>query len=188
MKRSFILIPALLLLFIAGIFYYPAIARYFNSRPVKEPDLLRKEMIFSIINPFYQADTLILETKWGFCGNSTPEEHPIIFETKFESEVYRRSLIEQINRPVLSEAAFYQIMDSVRILQFNGIYPPDWWHTCSMGKVIAEIKAEQLSPTKVRLYEMYQFANTIKSIQQEFIYKRNRWTYSLIDTVTQLVN
>ena len=186
-KRRLILIPVIILTVIAGLFIYPKVDRYLKQRPIKEANILRNEIIASIRNPFTQADTLILETRWMFCGNSDPDELPVVFATQLEEENYKQLLAQQINKPVLTMTEFNKVMDAVRYIRFNGEYPPSLWDTCRVGKVSADIKAEQLSPRLVRLYENYLFADTAKYIRKDFAFDGNKWTYSITDTSSQVI-
>lgn len=185
-KRQLILIPVIILTVIGGVLIYPKVNRHLKQRPIKEPDLLRNEIVASIRNPFTQADTLILETTWMFCGNSDPDELPVVFATKLEEENYKQFLARQVNKPVLTMTEFNKVMDTIRIVRFNGDYPPSLWDTCRVGKVSADIKAEQLSPRQVRLYENYLYADTTKYIRKDFIFDGNKWTYSITDTSMQV--
>jgi hypothetical protein len=188
MKRILIIIPVVLLLVIGGLLISPKVNRFFKERPVKEADLLRMKIIASIINPFDQADTLILDTKWGFCGNSEPDELPVIFDTKLEEEGFRQLLSLQIDKRVLTQLEFSKVMDTVRQVRFHGENPPSLWDSCRVGKVAADITAEQISPKHVRLYESYLYANISKIIQKDFVYDGSNWAYSIIDTFTEVLN
>jgi hypothetical protein len=183
MKRLIILISIIAL----AVIIYPKVDRYFKQRPIKEADLLRNEIVASIKNPFIQADTLILETSWKFCGNSDPDELPIVFATRLEEEKYRQLLAKQVNTPILTIAEFNKVMDAVRNIRFKGEYTPSLWDTCRAGKVSADIKAEQLSPKQVRLYENYLYADTAKYIRKDFAFVGGKWTYSITDTSTQVL-
>lgn len=188
MKRIIILISVIILTAIAGLFIYPKVDRYFRQRPIKNADILRTEIIASIKNPFSQADTLILETQWMFCGNSDPDELPVVFDTKLGSEKYRYLLAKQVQTPVLTMSEFQKVMDTVRLLRFSGEYPPSLWDTCRIGKVSADIKAEQLSPRKIRLYENYHYADTVKYIRKDFKFNDDKWTYSIVDASLQILS
>lgn len=187
MKKLLILIPVLIVTFIGGVFIYPKVDRFFKARPVKNQDVLRSEIIASIRNPFNQADTVILETRWMFCGNSDPDELPVVFDTQLEDENYKQLLVKQIQKPVLTMSEFNKVMDTVRQVRFNGEYPPSLWDTCRVGKVAADIKAEQLSPKRIRLYENYVFADIAKHIRKDFVFDDDKWRYSITDTSTQVL-
>ncbi len=187
-KSQIILIPVIILTIFAGLFIHPKIGRYLKQRPIKNPDTLRSEIVKSIRNPFQKADTLILETNWMFCGNSNPDESPVVFETKLEEENYKLLLAKKVNKPVLTMTEFNKVMDEVRKNQFNGEYPPSLWDTCRLGKVSADIKAEQLSPILVRLYEYYLYADTAKYFQKDFTFKGEKWTYSVTNQSTEVLS
>lgn len=186
MKRLLIFIPVFILTLMAGFFIYPKVNRFLKERPVKNADALRNKIIASIRNPFFQADTVILETRWMFCGNSEPDELPVVFDTQLENENYKSLLAEQIDKPVLTMTEFNKVMDRVRFVRFNGEYPASLWDTCRVGKVAADIKAEQLSPKKVRLYENYIYVDTSKYVCKDFVFDGSKWIYSVIDTSTQV--
>ena len=187
MKRRIILISVIILIVITGFFIYPKVDRYFMSRPVKNADVLRDEIVASIINPFAQADTVILDTRWGFCGNSDPDELPIVFDTYLENETYKQLLSKRIQKPVLTMNEFNKVMDKIRQSRYNGEYPPSLWDTCRVGKVSADINAEQLSSKKVRVYENYLYNDTAKFVRKDFVFNGSKWTFSIIDTSTQVL-
>jgi len=187
MKKLLIIIPVLILIIIGGFLVYPKVEHFFKERPVKNEASLRNEIIASISNPFNQADTVILETRWMFCGNSDPDELPIVFDTQLENENYKGLLAKQFQKPVLTMSEFNKVMDRVRQVRFNGEYPPSLWDTCRVGKVAADIKAEQLSPKRIRLYENYLYADIAKSIHKDFVFDGSKWTYSITDTSTQVL-
>jgi len=187
MKKLLIIIPALILTLIAGVFIYPKVDRFFKERPVKRAHILRKEIIASIANPFKQADTVVLDTRWMFCGNSDPDELPIVFDTQLENENYKGLLAKQFQKPVLTMTEFNKVMDTVRQVRFNGEYPPSLWDTCRVGKVAADVKAEQLSPKHIRLYENYLYNDIAKSVHKDFVFDGSKWTYSITDTSTQVL-
>jgi hypothetical protein len=186
MKRLLILIPVLILIVIGALLIYPKVDRFFKERPVANADVLRSEIIASISNPFNQADTLILDTRWMFCGNSDPDELPVVFDTKLEDENFKQLLAKQIDKRVLTMSEFNKVMDTVRKVRFNGEYPPSLWDTCRVGKVAADIKAEQLSPKHIRVYENYLYADIAKSIHKDFVFDGSKWGYSITDTSTQV--
>jgi hypothetical protein len=170
-----------------AVIIYPKVDRYFKQRPVKEPDLLRSEIVGSIRNPFVQADTLLLETNWMLCGNSDPDELPNVFETLLEEGKYRQLLATRVNKPILTMAEFNKVMDTVLNIRFKGEYPASLWDTCRVGKVSADIIAEQISPKQVRLYENYVYADTAKFLRKDFSYYGGKWTFSISDSSTQIL-
>lgn len=188
MGRFVISVFLIILALPVGYFIYIKADRYIKQLPVPGADNLRIAIISSINNPFPQADTLILETTWMFCGNSEPEELPITFDTKLEEINHKSSLSRQLNLSILTMTEFHKVMDTVRKYRFNGEYPPSLWDTCRMGKVSADIKAERLSPKKVRLYENYLYNDIAKYVRKDFTYNSGKWTYQVIDTSTQYLS
>jgi hypothetical protein len=188
MKILLILVPVLIVTIVGVLFIKPKFERFLKERPVKSEDVLRNEIITSISNPFHQADTLILDTRWMFCRNSNPDDLPVIFDTQLEEENYQRLLAKQIHKPVLTMSEFNKVMDTVRQVRFNGEYPPGLWDICRVGKVTADIKAEQLSPGHIRLFENYLYADIAKNIRKDFVFDGSNWTYSITDTSTQVLN
>lgn len=187
-KRQIILFPVIILTIFAGLYIYPKVGRHLKERPIKNPDTLRSEIVKSIRNPFKEADTLILETDWMFCGNSNPDELPVVFDTKLQEENYMLLLSRQVNKPVITMTEFNKVMDEVRNNRFNGDYPPSLWNTCRLGKVSADIKAQQLSPRQVRLFEYYLYADTAKYIQKDFTFHGDKWTYSITNHSTEVLS
>lgn len=186
-KRQILLISVIILAVIGRVFIYPKINRYFKQRPANEADILRNEIVKSIRNPFKEADTLILQTRSMFCGNSDPNELPVVFETQLEEGKYKQLLAKQINKPVLTISEFNKVMDTVLDIRFRGDYPPSLWDTCRIGKVSVDILAEQLSARQVRLLENYLYADTAKYIQKEFTFDGYEWTYSIIDSSSRVL-
>ena len=187
MKRILIIISILLLAPFAIIFIYPKIDRFFRGRPVKEANILRHEIIASISNPFIQADTFIVESDWGFCGNTDPDDLPIVFDIQLENENYKRVLAKKIQMPVLTMNEFNKVMDMILQARFKGQYPTSLWDTCRIGKVSVDIKAEQFSSKKVRLHETYLYNNITKYFCKDFVFDGNKWIYSITDTSTQVL-
>ena len=188
MKRFLIITSLLIITLIAGAFIYPKLNRYFKGRPVKNADILRKEIIASISNPFAQADTVILETTWGFCGNTNPNDLPIVFDSYLENEAYKQLLSKQLHTPVVTMNEFHKVMETVRQNRFNGGYVPGLWNICRTGKVSADIKAEQFSPNKVRVYENYLYNDTAKYVRKDFAFNNGKWSFTITDTSTQILS
>jgi hypothetical protein len=185
MKRFLISTLVIILALAFGYGIYIAIDNEFKHRPLKNTAVLRDKILASITNPFPQADTLILDTRWEFCGNSKPSEIPIIFDTYLDSNGYKNKLQSNLHIPVLTITEFDKVMDTVRKYKFKGEYPPSLWDTCSIGKVSAGIGAEKISSTKVSVYESYIYNNVAKTIQKDFVFKNGNWTYNIVDTMTQ---
>ena len=181
MKRYLILSVFLIVVLVVVYFSYFKICNLINDQRIKSPDILREEILASISNPFIQADTLILETRWMVCGNNKPEEFPIVFDTQLDSTNYKNKLIGKLNLTVLTISEFHKVMDTVRINRFKGVYPPSLWDTCRVNKISAEIKAEALSNSKIRVYENYLYNDTLKYICKDFDYNEGKWTFKIVD-------
>jgi len=184
MKRFLLLILGTILM--AGTIYfgYSKVARYMKQRPVADAENLRRQIISSIRNPFPQSDTLILETQWMFCGNSDPDQLPIVFDTKLED--YKEALSRQAHVTVLTMTEFHKVMDKVSKTRFDDEYNPHLWDLCRMNKVATEIVAEQLSPRKVKLYENYRYNDAMKYVRKEFTFDHGAWTWQVTDTLVQI--
>jgi hypothetical protein len=187
MKRFLIITAFIIVALAGGYFGYTKVDSYIRHRPIKSPDILRNDIITSIRNPFTQADTLVLETRWMFCGNSEPDELPIVFDTQLDDSNYKSKLADKLHLSVLTMTEFHEVMDTIRKYRFKGEYPPSLWDTCRIGKVSADIKAEQLSSKKIRLYENYLYNDTAKYIRKDFVYNGDKWTFKIIDTSTQVL-
>ncbi len=185
MKRFFISTLVIILTLALGFWVYTSIDNNFKNRPLQNTDVLRAKILASITNPFPQADTFILDTRWEICGNSKPSEIPIIFDTYIDSSSYKSRLQNNLHIPVLTMSEFDRVMDTVRKYRFNGEYPPSLWDTCRIGKVSAGIGAEKISSTKVSLYESYIYNDIAKTIQKDFVFKNDNWTFSIVNTTTQ---
>jgi hypothetical protein len=186
MKRFLIFTVFIIVALLVGFFSYNKIDSYIRHRPVKDPDVLRNDIIASISNPFPQADTVVLKTHWMFCGNSDPDDLPIVFDTQLEESNNKSKLSDKLQLPVLTMIEFRTIMDTVRKYRFKGEYSSSLWDTCRIGKISADIKAEQLSAKKVRLYENYLYNDTIKFIQKDFAYDGDKWTFKITETSTEV--
>lgn len=145
---------------------------------VIEAGALRTEMIKSIKNPFPQGDTLVLDTMWVFCENSSPYELPVIFDTQFGDMKYKKLFIRQFNIPVVSSEEFSSVMDTILKYKFHNNYPESLWDSCRVGKVAADIKAESLSYNKVILHEIYMYNEKRISISKAFTYNKGKWTFT----------
>ena len=167
---------------------YVSIQNDLKHGPLKKAGNLRSVVLASITNPFPQADTFILDTRWIICGNTTPEEIPIIFNTLLDSNIYKNKLADKLHVRVLTIAEFNNVMDTIRKYRFHDEYPPSLWDTCRIGKVTADINAQQLTSTKVRLYEYYQFNNKEKIIQKDFTFKDDEWACSKVDTMPGMIS
>jgi hypothetical protein len=185
MKRFLISTLGIILTIAFGYWVYTSIDDEFKNRPLKDSDFLRDKILGSITNPFPQADTFILDTRWEFCGNSKPGEIPIIFDTYLDSNRYRNKLQSNLHIPVLTITEFDKVMDTVRKYKFNGEYPPSLWDTCRIGKVSAGIGAEKISSTEVSVFESYIYSDVAKTIQKDFVFKNGNWTYNIVNTTTQ---
>ena len=185
MKRAWI--PISIFAIIGGYFIYSKAAQIPRTLPVINKDLLRSEIIRSITIPFNKADTMVLDTAWLFCGNTDKSERPVIFSTQLGEETQKHALEKQVKKHVLSSEEFNKEMDSVLLIRFKGEYPESLWDVCRVGKVAAEIKAEQLSPRKVRLYESYLYADSVKSTNKDFVFDGEKWSYEIIDTKTEIL-
>lgn len=163
-----------------AIWIYISIQNDIKNAPLKNPGSLRVAIMESITNPFPQADTLILNTTWFICGNSRPEEIPDIFNTYIDSSFYKNKLAEKLHIAVLNSHEFDKVMDTVRESRYKGEYPASLWDTCRVGKVVAGIAAEQLTSTKVKLEENYKYNNEIKSIEKEFTFQNDHWSYNIV--------
>jgi hypothetical protein len=187
MKKLLKLISILILAGIAGLFLYTLADISFTQSPLKSPGALRHEIIASLSNPFPDADTMILNTDWWVCGNSDPSELPVIFDMQLEDENNKQLLVNQIRRPVLTRMEFHKVMDSILSVRYNNDYPLSLWDSCREGKVAASIRAEQLSHRRVQIYENYSYGTTIKSIHKDFTFDGIKWTFSIVDTVTEFI-
>jgi len=187
MKRFLILTTIITVILFASYFSYIKISSHIRHNPVKSVDLLRNEIVANISNPFPEADTLVLETRWGFCGNSEPDELPIVFDTQLGDIIYKKKLSDNIHLPVVTMSEFNKVMDTVRKYRFKDDYSPGLWDTCRIDKVWANINAEQLSPKKVRLYENYLYNNTAKYIRKDFYYKGGKWIFKIADNSMQVL-
>jgi hypothetical protein len=185
MKRFLTSILVIILTLAFGFWVYTSIDKDIKNRPIQKTDALRAKILASITNPFSQADTFILDTRWDICGNSKPSEIPIIFDTYLDSSIYKSELQNNLHIPVVTMSEFDKVMDTVRKYRFNGEYPPSLWDTCRVGKVFASIGAEKISSTEVSLYESYVYNNIAKTIKKDFVYKNNEWAYNIVDTTTQ---
>ncbi|QKJ32500.1 hypothetical protein HQ865_22965 [Mucilaginibacter mali] len=152
-----------------------------KNTPVIAPGDLRTAIIKSLKSPFLKTDTLIVDDEWGFCGNSKPEEIPVIFDLKIDSTIYRAQLFKVTNQTIVTMKEYEAIMDTVLKYKFKGEYPESLWDTCRIGKTIASIHAEQISPTKVRLYEQYLLNDKSQSLTKEFNFTANRWIAHLME-------
>jgi hypothetical protein len=187
MKRFLISTAIIIAILFVSYFAYTKVDLYIRYRPLKNAYTLRNEIIANISNPFPQADTLVLETRWMFCGNSRPDELPIVFDTQLDDSCYTKKLSANIHLFVLTMTEYHKVMDTVLKYRFKGEYPPSLWDTCRIGKVSADIKAEQLSYKKVRLYENYLYNDTAKYICKDFVYNGDKWSFKIIDTSTQIL-
>ncbi len=151
-----------------------------NKQPVIKPDDLRMAIINSIKNPFAKTDTLIVDHQWAFCGNSKPEEVTVVFDLKMDSTLYRRQLSNITNQTIVPIKEYEAVMDTVLKYKFKNQYPESLWDSCRVGKTVVSIHAEQISPTKVKLYEQYMLNDKSQSVTKEFNFTANRWTYHLI--------
>lgn len=187
MKRLLIFTLSIIAALALMYFSYIKFDSYIRHRPVKNSDELRNDIFASISNPFTQVDTLVLETRWMFCGNSDPNELPIVFDTQLDSSNNKNKLSNKLHLQVLTMTEFHKVMDTVRKYRFKGEYPPSLWDSCRIGKVSADIKAEQLSSKKIRLYENYLYNDTAKFIQKDFAYDGFKWTFKIIETSTEVL-
>ena len=187
MKRFLTSTLVIILTLAFGFWIYTSIDKDIKNRPLQKTDALRAKILASIANPFPQADTFILDTRWEFCGNSKPSEIPVIFDTYLDSSSYRSVLQNNLHIPVVTISEFNKVMDTVRKYKFNGEYPPSLWDTCRIDKVSASIGAEKVSSTKVSLYESYTYNDVAKTIQKDFVFKNDNWTYNIVDTRTQQI-
>ena len=160
---------------------------YFKKQEPKDGNNLRTEILNNIYNPFKHSDTLILETIWGVCGNSKPSELPIVFDTKLTEPSFMKKLSLQNKISVITMGDFNNVMDTILKYRFHGKYPENLWDICRLNKVHAEIHAEKLSSKKVRTYENYLYNNINKFIQKDFIYKNNKWTFRITDSLTRKI-
>ncbi len=176
-----------IVLFAFGYWVYSSIEYDIKNSPLKSTDVLRNSIFVSIDNPFPQADTIILDTRWLLCGNIEANEIPLTFDTYLDSGAYKNRLEKKLQIPVVSIAEFNKIMDTVLKYRFKGHYPESLWDSCRLGKASVTIQADQLTSTKVRLSEIYQYNDTTKSIEKEFIFKNNSWAYSVVGTSTQAI-
>ncbi|HWB26934.1 MAG TPA: hypothetical protein VG738_15730 [Chitinophagaceae bacterium] len=164
---------------------YTSIKNYINNRPLQNADILRAKILEGITNPFPQADTFILDTRWEICGNTKPGEMPIIFDTYLDRSIYKSRLQTNLHIPVVTISEFHKVMDTIRKYKFNGEYPPSLWDTCRRGKTSVGIGAEKISSTKVIVYESYLYNDVAKTIRKNFVFKNDNWTYYIVDTMTQ---
>lgn len=170
-----------------GCFLYNEVRYILKHRPVVSQASLRAEILHSLSNPFPQADSLILNTRWGFCGNSDPDELPIVFDTQLETEGSKKDLSARLKIPVVSMTDFNKVMDTIRKYRFHGEFVISLWDSCRSRKVSAEIHAEQLSTRKVRVYENYLYGDTSKFISRDFTLEKDKWAYRITDTSAQVI-
>ena len=152
--------------------------------PVLKADDLRALVIESIKNPFFKTDTLILDGGWEFCGNSDPDELPVVFDLKLDSDQYKKDLSRHLSLRVTSMNDFNKAMDTVPKYRFNNKYPESLWDTCRVNKVAASIRAEQFTPGKVAVYESYVYNDQKKNINKLFTLNNGKWTFAIIDTTS----
>ena len=184
MKKTLLIIQLATCALVFGFFTYPKVDRYFRSLPARNSDNLRTEIINSIKNPFLITDTLILESTRQICGNSDPNEIPITFDTRLDDYNYISLLSQKLNIPIVTMNDFQKVMDSVSKYKYNNEYVPSLWDSCRVGKVSAEILAEQFSPTEIRLHEYYNLNDTAKFVTKKFSFERNKWTFKVMKTST----
>lgn len=152
--------------------------------PVLKAGDLRALVIESIKNPFLKTDTLILDVDWEFCGNSDPDELPVVFDLKLDSDQYKKDLSRHLSLRVISMNDFNKAMDTVLKYRFNNKYPESLWDTCRVNKVAASIRAEQFTPEQVAVYESYVYNNQEKSLKKLFTLKNGKWTFAITDTTS----
>lgn len=183
--RNKIFVTITLLVALLGFYLlYPIIKEYYRRLPVVDPDQLRLIMINNITNPFKDADTVIVVGKlWAVCGNSRPEELPVIFDPQLLEEYSLKKLSERLNTPVLTNYEFSQLKSINKypkeIVNLDSLHLV--WESCYDKKVQLNILAEKLYSGKVRAYEEYEYTNQIVTVTKDYIYKDGKWILSVVN-------
>jgi hypothetical protein len=153
----------------------------FRRTQIKDTTLLRTEILKTIKIPFAKTDTLIIETVWKICGNSTEDELPIVFDTKLEDHPYIDNLSKNLGLTVVTMTDFNKVMDTVLKYKFHGNYPESLWDTCRRNKIHASIRTEKSKQNgNILVHEQYLFADTLKSFDKEFYVGNNgKWLYKI---------
>ncbi len=87
-----------------------------ENSPVHSEEL-RLVILNSLSNPFPKADTVVIETNWGFCGNSP--SRPVIFYTRLDAPSNINKLSEKFGQRVVNADSFQKNIEKKIRLKYN---------------------------------------------------------------------
>jgi len=148
------------------------------------PEKLRYSIAMSLSNPFANADTVVIETLWGFCGNTPSSQWPVVFVTEVDKPTNILLISQNFDQTVLSMDSLRSMVDEIGKTNYS---EPNFHHIWdSVAKTIVEltVNAEKISNTHIKTYERFDFKNETKTIHKDFKFLNNDWFYSISDSLS----
>ncbi|MDJ1498676.1 hypothetical protein QNI19_37435 [Cytophagaceae bacterium DM2B3-1] len=153
---------------------YPKVKNHYRHLPPLASDQLSIAITNSITNPFYQADTMLIQMPmWEYCGNDEhPEERIFPFYPKLSYE----SISLRLHLPIMSSSEFDCMKRNQIPKDITNIDSlSQMWESRYTNKVKISILAEKLSFDKVKTYETYEWNGQKASVEKYFNYEDKHW-------------
>lgn len=99
-----------IIIIVLGLFVIPFIAlwgTYYWKRvgPINQEEL-RDEIIESIQIPFSNIDTLLTESEWEICGNTSVFERPAVFDIQIDSASNINKLKKRVDKEIIKSSDY----------------------------------------------------------------------------------
>ena len=183
-KKTIIFTISILLILTGGYGFYQFNKYKNRTTPPEQPGKLKQVIVNNLKTPFPNSDTVVLETMWGFCGNTPSDQLPIVFDTELDKENNVQLISQNFGQTVIPMDSFQVILNEIRKNEYNDEYIPNLWDSVTKTIVDMTVHAEKVNSRQVITHETYILKNESKIIIKDFRLENNSWTYSITDTLT----